>query len=77
MVTRARRNMMTKITNQDLYREMGEVHVLLKELKEDMTEVVPRVKSLELFRSYVKGGFAVISGVCIVAFSTLKGIFGA
>lgn len=64
-----------KVTNECIQRELGEISVTLKGLRHDIEEIkgiAPRVKSLELFRSYTKGGFAVISAI-LVAF---KGVIG-
>ena len=81
MVIVERKTMMTpkRITNADVYRELGELQTLVKGLRhdlEDMEELTPRVKSLELFNSYVKGGFAVVSILTVSLFTFVKGVFG-
>lgn len=67
-----------RVTNECIQRELGQIVTTLENLKEDIREIkeiAPRVKSLELFRSYVKGGFAVVSAVGVVILGSLKGIF--
>lgn len=67
-----------RVTNECIQRELGQISVTLENMKEDIAEIkgiAPRVKSLELFRSYIKGGFAVVSGVVIVILGALKGVF--
>lgn len=53
-----------RVTNEHIHRELGEISVLLQELRNDINEVkemAPRIRSLELFRSYVKGVAAVVT----------------
>lgn len=57
------------VTNVELSREIGEIQNELKNLREDIREMktlYARVKSLELFKSYVKG----ISAAVILFVST-------
>lgn len=56
------------MTVKNIHRELGEISATLKEMKEDISEIkkiAPRVRSLEVFRSYVKGGAAVLSATFI------------
>lgn len=57
------------VTNGELHRELGEIQNELKHLRQDMVEIrtlYARVKSLELFKSYVKG----ISAAIMLVIST-------
>lgn len=65
-----------KVTNECIQRELGEINATLRELSVDIKDIAPRVKSLELFRSYIKGGAAVLSGIGLFVFSAFKGVFG-
>ena len=63
-----------RVTNEHIQRELGEISATLKSLRHDLEEVkemAPRVRSLEVFRSYVKGGFAVIAALGV----SVKAIF--
>ena len=66
--------MSKRVTNNDIYIKLEVLAERVHNLQEDIEEVkemAPRLKSLELFRSYVKGGFAVVAGVLVA----IKGIF--
>lgn len=68
-----------RVTNECIQRELGEIVVTLKHLHLDIEEIkkiAPRIRSLELFRSYIKGGFVVVSGLAVGVFSLFKGAFG-
>ena len=68
--------MSKRITNSDLYHELGELSSSVKDMRNDLKEIGPRLRELETFRSYVKGGFAVISSLSIACFALIKGVFG-
>jgi hypothetical protein len=60
-----------RVTNSELYREIGELTEAVKELRADIQELAPRIKTLELFKSYVTGGAAVVSA----AFAAFIAVF--
>ena len=63
------------VTNGDLHREIGEIQTEIKSLRRDMAEIktlYARVKSLELFKSYVKGISAAASVIIATSISIWK-----
>lgn len=63
--------MSNKVTNSELYREIGALTEAVHDLRGDIKELAPRIKSLELFKSYVMGGAAVISAAFLAVFGRL------
>lgn len=67
-----------RVTNECIQRELGQISATLKSLRhdiEEIKEIAPRVKSLELFRSYLKGGSAVAVVLVSSVLAAFKGIF--
>lgn len=67
-----------RVTNECIQRELGQISSTLINLREDIEEIkgmAPRIKSLELFRSYIKGGFAVVTTLSVLLIGAVKGIF--
>ena len=68
-----------RTTNNDLAIKLEVLIERVHNLQEDLGEIkkiVPRVKSLELFRSYVKGCSAMIIALSGAIFASIKGAFG-
>ena len=68
--------MVKRVTNSDIYRELGELRSSMTDVRKDIKEMAPRLRELETFKSYVKGGFAVVSSLVIGLFAAFKGVFG-
>ena len=68
--------MSKRVTNSDIYHELGALNASVKSLRAEIREMAPRLRSLETFRSYVKGASAVVSTLVIAIFAALKGTFG-
>jgi len=69
---------MKKVTNECIQRELGEIGATLKDLRKDIEEIkelAPRIRSLELFRSYSKGIVSVVVLAAGTVIATIKGIF--
>lgn len=67
-----------RVTNEHIHRELGEISVLLQELRNDINEVkemAPRIRSLELFKSYVMGCAGVIVLISGTVLAILKDSF--
>lgn len=67
-----------KVTNEQIHRELGEISVLLQELRNDINEVkelAPRVRKLEHFKSYVMGCTGVIVLISGTILAILKDSF--
>ncbi len=71
--------MSKRVTNECIQRELGHISASLKSLRhdlEDIKEIAPRVRSLEVFRSYIKGVASVTSLIGVFVYSLVKGVFG-
>lgn len=70
---------MKRVSNEELKGEIKVLHALLTDLRrdiEDVKEMAPRVRSLESFRSTIKGSVAVVMALSGAIFASLKGVFG-
>jgi hypothetical protein len=65
-----------RVTNADIYREIGEIQIMVKDLRETVAGLGPRIGALEQFKSYITGGAAVIAGLGISTVAAVKGVFG-
>jgi len=67
-----------RVTNECIQRELGQISAQLKSLRHDLEEVkeiAPRIRSLEAFRSYIKGISVVVIGLGATVATVIKQSF--